>query len=53
MKDLDLSQPATRQRTSNTLRPGLRRIAKIRTSNELMKIPPLEATETLRFQLIT
>jgi len=40
MKDLELSQPATRQRTSNTLRPGLRRIAKTRTSNELTGILP-------------
>src|SRR6266566_5762075 len=33
MKDRDLSPPATRQRTSNASRPGLRRIAKTRTSN--------------------
>src|SRR6266516_69324 len=35
MKDRDLSPPATRQRTSNTRRPGLRRVANTRTSNEL------------------
>ena len=50
MNDRDLSRPATRQRTSNAFRPGLRRIAKIRTSNELTAIPPLEMTGTSRSQ---
>ena len=40
MNDLDLSRPATRQRTSNAFRPGLRPIAKTRTSNELTGILP-------------
>jgi hypothetical protein len=42
MKDLDLSWPATRQRTSDMLRPGRRRIAKTRTSNEPMNNPPVK-----------
>jgi hypothetical protein len=44
MNDLDLSRPATRQRTSNAVLPGLRRIAKTRTSNEFTVILPLEMT---------
>jgi len=52
MNDLDLSRPATRQRTSNVFRPGLRRIAKTRTSNELTGIPPLEVTGTSRSQAL-
>jgi hypothetical protein len=39
MNDRDLPRPATRQRTSNAFRPGLRRIANTRTSNELTVIP--------------
>ena len=51
MNDLDLSRPATRQRTSNTRLPALRRIAKILTSNELMRIP--RTAENLQFQPTT
>jgi len=40
MNDRDLSRPATRHRTSKAARPALRRIAKTRTSNELMKSLP-------------
>jgi hypothetical protein len=40
MNDRDLSRPATRHRTSKAARPTLRRIAKTRTSNELIEIPP-------------
>ena len=39
MNDRDLSQPATRHRTSNAVLPGLRRIANTRTSNELTGNP--------------
>jgi len=46
MNDRDLSQPATRQRTSNAFRPALRRTANTRTSNELTAILPLEMTGT-------
>jgi len=35
MKDRDFSRAAIRQRTSNVSRPGLRRIANTRISNEL------------------
>ena len=49
MNDLDLSRPATRQRTSNASRPGLRRIANTRTSNELTA-NPLQVTGTSRSQ---
>src|SRR6266571_391332 len=47
MNDLDLSRPATRQRTSNVFRPGPRRIAKTRTSNEFTVILPPEMTGNL------
>ena len=53
MNDRDLSRPATRHRTSNAARPDLRRTANTRTSNELMEIPPLELTRTMRVQPIT
>src|SRR6266851_6990007 len=49
MNDLDLSRPATRQRTSNAARPGLRRIANTRTSNE-PTVNPLQVTGTSRSQ---
>jgi hypothetical protein len=42
-------QPASRHCTSNAARPGLRRIAKTRTSNELMEFPPLKQQEPHNF----
>jgi hypothetical protein len=47
MNDRDLSRPATRHRTSNAARPGLRRIANTRTSNELTETPPSESGKNL------
>jgi hypothetical protein len=42
MNDPDLTRPAIRQRTSNVFRPGLRRIAKTRISNEFTAVLALE-----------
>jgi len=46
MNDRDLSWTATRHRTSKALRPGLRRIVKTRTWNEVTETPPVEVTGT-------